>query len=123
MSASNRSVNNNMATSHAFSVKFRGNDELFCVDLSNNLTTIQALKRQIEVMYRFKYGRQIKIEKIAYYESTIDLASDNVGGYDEQPRKYEWKELKNDDDVNDMFNGVEVDPKYPRLYATLLVTN
>ncbi|PNX68626.1 hypothetical protein L195_g064064, partial [Trifolium pratense] len=50
-------------------------------------------------MYHYKYARQIKIDKLAYSESYIDLASDHVGGYDDAPRKYEWHELKNDEDV------------------------
>ncbi|PNX82327.1 hypothetical protein L195_g038356 [Trifolium pratense] len=75
----------------------------------------------IEVMYHFKYATQIKIDKLAYYESYIDLAADHAGGYDDAPRKYDWKELKNDEGVEYIFNCIEVDPKFPRLYATLIV--
>jgi hypothetical protein len=44
-----------------------------------------------------------------------------VGGFDDQTRKYEWKELKSDEDVESMFNSVFIDPGYPCLYATLIV--
>ncbi|MCI69149.1 hypothetical protein A2U01_0090410, partial [Trifolium medium] len=52
--------------------------------------------------------------------SYIDLAGDSVG-YDDAARKYEWEKLKNDEDVEYMFRMIDADPKYPRLYATLVV--
>jgi hypothetical protein len=54
MNASNRIVNNCAATSHEFSVKFRGIDELFCVELKDNLRSLSSRKEKIEVMYHLK---------------------------------------------------------------------
>jgi hypothetical protein len=72
-------------------------------------------------MYRFKYARHIQIEKLRYHEPFLDLGSDFVGSFDDEPRKYEWKDLESDEDVESMFNSAFVDPKYPCLYATLIV--
>jgi hypothetical protein len=75
-------------------------------------------------MYQFKYARNIQIDKIGYYEPFIDLACDRVeNDFDDATRKYEWKQLKTDEDVESMFNSASIDPKYPCLYATLIVAN
>jgi hypothetical protein len=121
MNASNRIVNNCLATSHAFSVNFRDIDELLCVELKDNLRSLSSLKDKIQVMHRFKYSRQIKIDKLGYYDPFIDLGCDRVCEFDDATPKYECKELKSNEDVESMFNSVLVDPKYPRLYATLIV--
>ena len=118
MNSSNRNCS---VTSHPFTVRFRGIDELFCVELKDNLRRLSTLKDKIQVMYHFKYARQIKIDKLGYYEPFIDLACDRVGDFDDATRKYEWKELKYDEDVESMFNSAFVDPKYPCLYAALIV--
>ena len=107
-------------TSHAFTIRFRGIDELFCVELKDNLRSLFTLKDKIQVMYHFKYARHIQIDKLGYYEPFIDLACDRVGDFDDATRKYEWKELKTDEDVESMFNSALIDPKYPALYATLI---
>ncbi|KAK2363247.1 hypothetical protein QL285_088248 [Trifolium repens] len=121
MNSSTRIVNNCSVTSHPFTVRFRGIDELFCVELKDNLRSLSTLNDKIQVMYHFKYVRQIKIDKLGYYEPFIDLACDRVCDFDDATRKYEWKELKSDEDVESMFNSVFVDPKYPCFYATLIV--
>ncbi|KAK2366200.1 hypothetical protein QL285_079609 [Trifolium repens] len=66
-------------------------------------------------MYHFKYAKHIQIDKLGYYEPFIDLGCDRVCDFDDATRKYEWKELKSDEDVESMFNSVLVDPKYPCL--------
>ncbi|PNX60491.1 hypothetical protein L195_g046416, partial [Trifolium pratense] len=114
MNVSTRPIPNSVPKAHQFSVKFHSDDEPFYIELNNTLTTLRSLKRRIEVMYHYKYARQIKIDKLAYSESYIDLASDHVGGYNDAPRKYDWHELKNDEDVEEMFNCIEIDPKFPR---------
>jgi hypothetical protein len=121
MNASNRIVNNCLATSHAFSVNFRDIDELLCVELKDNLISLSSLKDKIQVMHRFKYARQIKIDKLGYYDPFIDLGCDRVEkNFDDATRKYDWKQLKTDEDVVSMFNSALIDPKYPALYATLI---
>ena len=116
----NSSDHNCSVTSHAFTIKFRGIDELFCVELKDNLRSLFTLKDKIQVMYHFKYARHIQIDKLGYYEPFIDLACDRVCDFDDATRKYEWKELKSNEDVESMFNSVLIDPKYPCLYATLI---
>ncbi|MCI16716.1 hypothetical protein A2U01_0037860 [Trifolium medium] len=109
MNASDRFVANWLAKSFDFSIKLRDNKEPFNLQLKSTLTTIESLKFKIEDMYAFKYCKQIKIEKIAYYESYITLEGDSVG-YDDATKKYIWKELGTDDNVESMFHSVEGDP-------------
>ncbi|KAK2448426.1 hypothetical protein QL285_007691 [Trifolium repens] len=75
MNSNNRNCS---VTSYAFTVRFRGINELFCVELNDNLRSLFALKDKIQVMYQFKYARNIQIDKIGYYEPFIDLACDRV---------------------------------------------
>ncbi|KAK2352111.1 hypothetical protein QL285_005057 [Trifolium repens] len=118
MSSSNLNCS---VTSHEFTVKFRGVDELFYVELNDNLRSLFTLKDKIQVMYHFKYARHIQIDKLGYYEPFIDLGCDRVEkNFDDATRKYDWKQLKTDEDVVSMFNSALIDPKYPALYATLI---
>ncbi|MCH90215.1 hypothetical protein A2U01_0011126 [Trifolium medium] len=120
MNAADRYVANQLATAFEFSIKLRGRKEPFTLYLRNTLTTLAALKLKIEDMYALKFGKEIKIHKIAYYESYISLAGDSVG-FDDAEKKYHWKELDSDDYVHYMFNTIEADPAPYHMYATLIL--
>jgi hypothetical protein len=116
--ASDRWVEDYLSNPIEFSVQFQGNKKLCKLFLKNNLTTLEALKLKIEDMYGFKYGKQIKIEKIAFYESYISLDGDSAG-YDDAKKEYHWTELESDGCVQMMWSGLELHPPPYRLYATL----
>jgi hypothetical protein len=70
-------------------------------------------------LYAFKYAKELKIHKIAFYESYVDITEDNAGGVDEHIKKYHWVILESDDNVRFMFNTIEDDPSPYRLKASL----
>jgi hypothetical protein len=78
MSVVDRWVSNYLAKSFDFDIKLTGKKE-FHLQLKNNITTLDGLKNRIEYIYAFMFGKEIKIEKLAYYESYIDLAGESVG--------------------------------------------
>ncbi|GAU15779.1 hypothetical protein TSUD_235950 [Trifolium subterraneum] len=54
------------------------------------------------------------------FEMWVDLAADcSSNSFEDAPKKYGWKQLKDDDDVRSMFNQILIDPKGGRLYAML----
>jgi hypothetical protein len=56
-----------------------------------------------------KYAKVIKIHRIFYYESYIDLGSESVG-FDDAEKKHHWREIQSDDDVQYLFRTIEDDP-------------
>jgi hypothetical protein len=115
---SNMSNSNCSSESYPFYIKFRGIDEPFTAELNDTLTSLRSLKNKIQLMYQTKYAKQIKIHKIGYYEPYMSLECD-IQNFDDATHKYEI-ELKSDEDVEHMFNTCLIDPKYPRMYATLI---
>ncbi|KAK2376017.1 hypothetical protein QL285_076858 [Trifolium repens] len=117
MSVGDRWVSNYLAKSFDFAIKLTGKKE-FHLQLKNNITGLQELKNKIEYMYAFMFGKEIKIEKVAYYESYIDLAGKSVG-FDDAEVKFHLKELASDDEVGFMFHTIEVDPTPIRMVCSL----
>jgi hypothetical protein len=110
----------NPVETYQFSVQFQGNKELFTLALDTSLTTVESIKNRIEIMYHYAQGKQIKIAKLRYAEMWVDLAADcSSNSFEDAPKKYGWKQLKDDDDVRSMFNQILIDPKGGRLYAML----
>jgi hypothetical protein len=108
---------NSFPESYPFTIKFRGIDELFTFELNDTLTTIRSLINKIQRLYQAKYAKQIKIDQIFHYDHYMSLACD-ILNYDDATRIYEWKELKDDDDVVSMFGVCLIDPKYPHNHRT-----
>jgi hypothetical protein len=119
MSASDRYVAEYLAKRYDFSIKFQGIERPLNVELKSTLTTLQDLKDRIEFLYAFKYAKELRIHKIAFYESYIDITEDNAGWFDDHIKKYHWVILENDDDVRFMFNTIEGDPSPYRLRCSL----
>jgi predicted RNA-binding protein with EMAP domain len=119
ISASDRYVANYLAKRYDFGIKFQGIKRPLNVELKNTITTLQGLKDRIKFLYAFKYAKELRINKIAFYESYVDITEDNVGGFDDATKKYHWVILENDDDVRYMFNTIEGDPSSYRLKASL----
>jgi hypothetical protein len=117
MSVGDRCVSNYLAKSYDFAIKLTGKKE-FHLQLKNNITGLQELKNKIEYMYAFMFGKQIKVEKVAYYESYIDLAGESVG-FDDAEVKFHLKELASDDEVGFMFHTIEADPTPIRVVCSL----
>ncbi|CAJ2653865.1 unnamed protein product [Trifolium pratense] len=90
--------------------------------MTNTVTSIRTLKRHIEILYYAMYAIEIRIDKISYYDSYINLDGDSAG-YDDAERKYELKELHTNEDVEYMFDHIDAHPEDPRLFATLAVVN
>jgi hypothetical protein len=68
-----------MATTYDFPVEFEGISEVLSVRLKSNIKYLESLKFRVEYAYVHKYAQVIKIHKIFYYESYIDLGSDSIG--------------------------------------------
>ncbi|KAK2415564.1 hypothetical protein QL285_038034 [Trifolium repens] len=80
MSASYRYVANYLAKRYDFRIKFQGIENSLDVELKNTITTLQGLKDRIEFLYAFKYAKELRIHKIAFYESYVDITEDNAAG-------------------------------------------
>ncbi|KAK2354877.1 hypothetical protein QL285_092344 [Trifolium repens] len=117
MSVGDRWVSNYLAKNYDFAIKLTGKKE-FHLQLKNNITGLQELKNKIEYMYAFMFEKQIKVEKVAYYESYIDLAGESVG-FDDAEVKFHLKELASDDEVGFMFHTIEADPTPIRMVCSL----
>ena len=107
-----------MATTYDFPVEFEGIGEVLSVRLKSNIKYLEELKFRVEYAYVHKYAQVIRIHKIFYYESYIDLGSDSIG-FDDADKKHHWREIQSDGDVHYLFRTVEDDPSQARLYATL----
>lgn len=111
-------MSNHTSKSFDFAIRLTGIKE-FHLQLKNNITTLEGLKNRIEFMYAFMNGKEIKIDRIKYYESYTDITGHSIG-IDDAEIKYHWKELICDNCVQMMFDSVEGDPAPHRLAARLV---
>jgi hypothetical protein len=109
-----------MAMIYVFPVEFEGIGEVSSVKLKSNIKYLESLKFMVEYAYAQKYAKVIKIQKLFYYESYIDLASESVG-FDDADKKHHWREIESDGDVHYLFRTIEDDPSQARLYATFSI--
>jgi hypothetical protein len=100
MNSSRRSLIPPSVELYQFQVQFRGNNQMFNLGLDTSLTTVESIKQRIEIVYHYQHAKQINIVKLGYAEMWVDLAANCSSlSFEDAPKKYGWKELKDSTDV------------------------